>query len=159
MSGIFSPFQSAARDAFQKSSACFSQSAAGALLSAWGALLPPARIEPSLYLRTSSGVTKLMSAWTTWPTFSSTLMRLRMRSIRVSIFGSRGTALCTDGQWTELCPAGAASAAPASNRASTPASPNFRMPFPSELDATLDDNAIISQDAADGGDRKCGLLG
>src|SRR6059058_2337078 len=123
MSGIFSPAQSAACDAFQNASDCFSQSAAGALLSSCGALFPPARIEPSLYLRTSSGVTAEISPWIVCPTFSATLMRLRMRSIRASITGSRATRLWIEGQWTGAFAAGAASAAPASNSASTPADP------------------------------------
>src|ERR1051325_5298763 len=92
-----------------------------------------------------------MSDCTIWPTFSSTLIRLRMLSIRASIFGSLATALLTDGQWTG---AGAETAAPASNRASTPAGPNFRIfPPPNPLDATLGDNAIIRQDAAREGGR------
>src|SRR5947208_3421436 len=104
ISGIFSPFQSAACEAFQKSSACFSQSGAGALLSSCGALLPPARIDPSLYFFTSSGVTKLMSAWTICPTFSSTLIRLRMLPIHASDqpFKRGVNVLGYDPYWTDM---------------------------------------------------------
>ena len=96
--GDFSPAQSAALRGIPEASACFSHSPGGAFSLPPGELLPPARIDPSLYLRTSSGVTAEMSAWTICPTFSSSVMLARMRSIRASSFASFATRLWTEGQ-------------------------------------------------------------
>ena len=81
--------------AFQNASASFSHSAAGAFSFPPGALLPPARIEPNLYLRMSSGVTLEMSGWTVCATFSSIGIFARIASIRASCAGSSATRLCT----------------------------------------------------------------
>ena len=51
---------------------------------------PPARMEPSRYLRTSSGVTLPMSAWTICPTFSSTVIVARSALMRCSSAASSG---------------------------------------------------------------------
>src|SRR4029453_10133148 len=80
MIGIVSPAQAAELFAFQNASASFSQSPGGDFSLPPGALLPPARIDPNLYFRASSGVTAEMSGWVSWATFSLIVMPARLRT-------------------------------------------------------------------------------
>ena len=88
ITGIALPPPLVSIDASQNASASASHSAALALYLPPGSEPPPARIDPSRYLRTSSGVTLAMSPCTIWPTFSSTVIVASRSSTFFSSAGS-----------------------------------------------------------------------
>ena len=100
ITGIALPPPEVSIDASQNASDRASHSAGVALYLPPGSELPPARIEPSRYLRTSSGVMLPMSPWISWPTFSSRVMLASSSSMRFSIAGSAATGQASSGHWS-----------------------------------------------------------
>ena len=109
--GMPTPPSHVSIDASQNASASASQLSGVVRLSPPGAELPPFSTEPSLNSRTSAGVTAEMSAWMTWPTFSSSVMRSRSSAMRASVAASRTITDFCSGQLaasTGLAPTGTA---------------------------------------------------
>ena len=98
ITGIALPPPLVSIDASQNASASASHSSGFALYLPPGSEPPPARIEPSRYLRTSSGVTLAMSPCTIWPTFSSTVIVASRSSTFFSSAGSSANGHCGCGQ-------------------------------------------------------------
>ena len=90
MIGMAWPPPDVSIEASQNASARSSHACGLALYWLPGSEPPPARIDPSRYLRTSSGVIEAMSPWMTWPTFSSTDIVAISASIRCSSVASGG---------------------------------------------------------------------